>query len=340
MKADHSVPSATPLTTHATTPHDRTIPSPTNIYVHLFGPVIGDTLDRAQLVAEGQTNPTYESAVKVAVGNDTSLQMYPTAKGFVLKLMDGGKCTRQVQTGIMIASDGKPRCDLDSLAAGAKKLGFTVSGAKLFATYAEALGRMETVPTSMTRKSAEGVTAQFTVSGDMKQLSERIITIKIGDLKIHGVPDSREVRDAAAPFTEFVDYVYFLPEFVFFIKNIAKSIIQRKMKSTSPNDIEMDILKRNLSDDTIDQILNKVMEEIDVYKCEKCGSILSDDFTDHKICEECLYTYCLHCIHIMFSKVSCICVDCKDIFAQKKSAIIVPDEKSERDFIKSQTNKN
>jgi hypothetical protein len=75
----------------------------------------------------------------------------------------------------------------------------------------------------------------------------------------------------------------------------------------NPEDIELNVLRGlDLSDDTID----KIMRDIDVCTCEKCGVILSDDFTEHKICEECLYTYCLHCIHIMFGELSCICVDC------------------------------
>jgi hypothetical protein len=174
----------------------------------MFGEVIGDTLDRAQWIAEGQTNPTYENAVTVC-GDiaGKSLQIYPNERGFVLKLMLDGKCNRQVQTGIMVASDGRTRCDLDSLTAGAKKLGFTSSGTGLFAAYAKALGEMKTSPVVMIRASADGTTAVFTVVGGMKDLRSRTITIKIGTTELSGGPDSREVKEAAAPFTEFVRIV-------------------------------------------------------------------------------------------------------------------------------------
>ena len=79
-------------------------------------------------------------------------------------------------------------------------------------------------------------------------------------------------------------------------------------KSNACEDIELTVLKRdlNLSDDTIDQI----MRDLDVNRCEKCNIELTEDFSEHKICEECLFAYCMHCVSIIFSDVSCICIDC------------------------------
>ena len=175
-----------------------------NLFEVMFGRVIGDTLDRAQWKAEGHTHPTYENAVVVHRDDACTLEMYPRARGFVLKLVVDGVCTRQVQTGIMIANDGKPRVDLDSLSAGAKKLGVIMTGAAIFTAYAEALGTMETPPVVMTRKSGDGTVATFTVTGGMKRLDERTITIRIGTETVTGGPGDAAVKAAAAPFMEFV----------------------------------------------------------------------------------------------------------------------------------------
>ena len=175
-----------------------------NLFEMMFGRVIGDTLDRAQLVAEGHTHPTYENAVAVHRDDVCTLGMYPSAQGFVLKLVVDGVCTRQVQTGTMIANDGKPRVDLDSLSAGAKKLGVAMTGTAIFTAYAKALGEMETPPVVMTRKSCDGTVATFTVAGGMKSLRERTITIRIGTETVTGGPGDAAVKAAAAPFTEFV----------------------------------------------------------------------------------------------------------------------------------------
>lgn len=82
----------------------------------------------------------------------------------------------------------------------------------------------------------------------------------------------------------------------------------------SENDIELKILKKHLTDTEIDQIL----QGLDVMTCEKCGVILSDDFAEHKICDECLYSYCINCIHVMVGEISCVCKDCSVASAKDK----------------------
>jgi hypothetical protein len=58
------------------------------------------------------------------------------------------------------------------------------------------------------------------------------------------------------------------------------------------------------------------MQDLDVTRCENCDIIVSGDFTNHKICEECLYIYCIRCIHIMFGD-ECVCKDCSKEFNKR-----------------------
>lgn len=75
----------------------------------------------------------------------------------------------------------------------------------------------------------------------------------------------------------------------------------------SPNDdIELTVINTELSDETI----SAIMDDINTSRCEKCGAELSGDFHEQRVCEECCFMYCLHCVNIIFSETSCICKDC------------------------------
>lgn len=179
-----------------------------NLYIDMFGQALGDALERAQLVAEEQTRQTYDNATTVwdgeIEGKPARIETYPTPKGFVLKLVVEGVCTRQMQTGKMTVADGTERVDIDSMTRGVKKLGVKTTGFAMFERMMEELAKVQTPPVSITRQSNDGTLAVFTVAGGMKPLSDRTVTIQIGAVTVSGRADSAAVKKAAAPFTDFV----------------------------------------------------------------------------------------------------------------------------------------
>jgi hypothetical protein len=144
--------------------------------------------------------------------------------------MIDGVCTRQVQTGKMRVADGTEHVDLDSMTRGAEKLGAKTAGFKMFKRMVKTMGEQRTTPVSMIRRSADGTTAVFTVTGGMRSLSERIIAIKIGGdraTEITGGVDSRKILQAAEPFTEFVELLWVERKFSCFLNlvDFCKSIL-------------------------------------------------------------------------------------------------------------------
>jgi hypothetical protein len=81
-----------------------------------------------------------------------------------------------------------------------------------------------------------------------------------------------------------------------------------QLTNTAMSDIELTTIRGDLSDETLEQI----MTDLNVSRCEKCNRVLAGDFAEHRVCEECLYQYCIHCIKMTLGGVSCICTDCAD----------------------------
>lgn len=137
--------------------------------------VLGGILDEHQWNIEQQTMPTAEKPITVSTKPEINL--YITAEGMVVQLISGGKITRRT-----LVRPKNNRIDIDSLGRTMQKYGSGMSGFVTFVRMVDKMAEMSVDPPAIIRYSdpeCNGSRAEFTISGGMKHLRERRITIRI-----------------------------------------------------------------------------------------------------------------------------------------------------------------